>query len=279
MVLVPVGGEGRLWALMVDMGRSWDALVRRHAPDDDTRERLLDNRLYRTLTQRFVQSHDYIALDHLVDLVDEDRFDLVVIDTPPSSHVLDVLDAPDRMVEFFGSRLLTWLTAPYRSRMVMASAKPFLAVAERLLGGQFLAEVTEFFWLFSSLQPDFVERAALVRQRLDDPSTHYVVVQTAEPKEAEQAESLVDALLRRGHRLSLRVVNRVLPASVATLGAADIGVLSSTSSQSAVADLVRAASAERELLSTIDGHQPVQTVAWSAESLQGVDDLVRLLDD
>jgi anion-transporting ArsA/GET3 family ATPase len=110
-VLVPVGdGAGRLWVLMVDMAKSWDELVVGHAPDPDVSSRLLENALYRTLTRRFVQSHDYIALDHLVTLADQDRYDLVIVDTPPSGHALDLLDAPGRMIEFFESRLLRWLT-------------------------------------------------------------------------------------------------------------------------------------------------------------------------
>ncbi len=215
-VLVPLpsgrGGRspGRLWALMVDMAQSWDRLVDRHAPDEETKEALLTNRLYQTLTRRFAQSHDYIALDHLVDLVEEDEYELIIIDTPPSVHAMDVLDAPDRMIEFFGSRLLRWLTAPYRSKLVMVTAKPFLAVAERLLGGEFLAEVTEFFWRFSSLQPDFVRRANVVKARMQDPSTHYVIVRTLEDGPAAQAAMLDAELGHRGHRPSLWLSNRVV---------------------------------------------------------------------
>ncbi len=203
-------GTGRLWALMVDMSQSWDRLVERHAPNQETMEALLTNRLYRTLTTRFAQSHDYIALDHLVDLVEEERYELIVIDTPPSVHAMDVLDAPDRMIEFFGSRLLRWLTAPYRSRVVMLTAKPFLAVSERLLGGEFLAEVTEFFWRFSSLQPDFVRRANVVKERMQDPNTNYVVVRALEDGPAEQAAILGSELQRRGHDPSLWITNRVV---------------------------------------------------------------------
>ncbi len=215
-VLVPLHPDtagkstGRLWALMVDMAQSWDRLVDRHAPDEETKEALLSNRLYQTLTRRFAQSHDYIALDHLVDLVEEDEYELIIIDTPPSVHAMDVLDAPDRMIEFFGSRLLRWLTAPYRSRLVMVTAKPFLAVAERLLGGEFLAEVTEFFWRFSSLQPDFVRRANVVKARMQDPSTHYVIVRTLEDGPAAQAAMLDAELGHRGHRPSLWLSNRVV---------------------------------------------------------------------
>lgn len=209
-VLVPVPGDGRLWAMMVDMTKSWDALVQRHAPDEQTATALLQNRLYQMLTRRFAQSHDYIALDHLVDLADDDRFDLVIIDTPPSVHALDILDAPNRMVDFFGSRLLKWVTAPYRSRVVGATAKPFLAIAERLLGGEFLAEVAEFFWLFSTLQPDFVRRANVVTKQMHDPKTSYVGVRILEDGPAAQSATLATELVKRGHHCSLWLNNRVI---------------------------------------------------------------------
>ena len=181
-VLVPTGpGPGRLWALMVDMSRSWDELVRRHGPGGADTEALLANPLYRSLTTRFIQSHDYIALDLMCDLADDDRYDLVVIDTPPSSHAIDVLDAPGRMVEFFDSRLLRWLIAPYRSKVAQVTARPFLAVAERVLGQRFLASIAEFFWLFAQLRPSLVRRAQEVRRRLDDAGTAYVVVATSDP--------------------------------------------------------------------------------------------------
>ncbi len=271
-ILVPVGeGDGRLWAQMIDMEQSWDRLVERHSPDVETADALLSNRLYRTLTQRFVQSHDYIALDHLVDLADHDEFDLVVIDTPPSVHALDVLDAPERMLEFFGSRLLRWLTAPYRSRVVRVAAKPFLVVAERLLGGPFLEEIADFFWLFSMLQPEFVERARSIERRLSSDRTKYVVVQTSESGPSAQAASLIDELAVRGHEPSLRLVNRVLEPAIRELTLDD--TLPEDLRQ-ALSQVVAEASGQAAL-TDLDG---VQRVPWSKAPVGDVEGLIALLD-
>ncbi|MEM7341671.1 MAG: ArsA family ATPase [Actinomycetota bacterium] len=208
-VLVPVGpGDGRLWAVMVDMASSWDALVTRFAEDPADRDALFDNSLYRTLTTRFVQSHDYIALDHLCELTDDERYDLVIVDTPPSGHALDILDAPGRMLEFFDSRLLRWLTASYRTRLAAVTARPFLAVAERLLGGQFLSDVAEFFWLLSRLQPGLVARSQQVQATLDDPATHVALVTSAETPALAQTDALRAALVDRGRAPALLVHNR-----------------------------------------------------------------------
>lgn len=210
-ILVPVGERGRMWALMVDMARGWDRVVEATAPDRATVDRLFENRLYRTLTRRFIQSHDYIALDHLLTIDDDDRQDLVIIDTPPSRHAIDLIDAPGRMIEFFDSRLLRWLTAGAASGIGGAAARPFLAVAERLLGGRFLTEIVEFFTLFSRLRPAFVERSRRVEARLQAPDTSYVAVTTTDPPVVQGSEELIAGLGRRDRRPSLLVVNRLLP--------------------------------------------------------------------
>ena len=205
-----------LWVYAVDMERSWDEMVERTAPDPATAASLLANRLYRTLTTRFVQSHDYVALDHLVDLASDDRYDLVVIDTPPSSHVLDILDAPERMIGFFDSWLLKWLTAPYRSRLGQLAARPFLMVADRVLGGAFVREMADFFWTFSRLRPGFVRRVRVVEARLADPATATVGVQTPEATPRARMAELTVELERRGNPVDLVITNRaVSPAAAA----------------------------------------------------------------
>lgn len=276
-VLVPTGdGPGRMWALMLDMSTSWDDLVDRSAPDEKTRRALLSNRLYRTLTQRFVQSHDYIALDHLVDAADDDRYDLVIVDTPPSVHALDILDAPDRMREFFGSRLLRWLIAPYGTRIVQLAAKPFLSVAERLLGGPFLSEISEFFWLFSRLQEPFLARTEIVRRRLHDSSTRYVVVQTPEPIPSHRATELAAELRRRHHAPSLRFVNRALAPEIADLKPEDLSRIEDADLLDAVTALVDAAKRQSRVATAEDPDVPVRIVKL-AGAIDDVDSLADLL--
>lgn len=274
-MLVPIGdGDGRLWARMIDMSSSWDQIVERTAPDAETKNALLRNRLYRTLTQRFVQSHDYIALDHLVDLAADRRYDLVVVDTPPSVHALDILDAPDKMAEFFGSRLLRWLIAPYGNRVVQTAAKPFLSVAERLLGGPFLSEITEFFWLFSKLQDEFADRLDVVRRQLDDPSTKYLVVHTPEAIPTQRADALIAELGRRGHAASLRLINRALDRDLADIDDR-LSEITDLDLRAAVADI--SAAAARQLVNG-EGDVPAFYVGNSDVPIGNVDILANLLD-
>ena len=161
--------RGELWAAMLDTKAGWDELIRRHAPDAKVRESVLANPLYQNITSRFVHSHDYLAMDQLHELHASGRFDLIIVDTPPSRNALDILDAPGRMKEFFGSRLLKWLTLPYRSRLFTAASRPFYQVADRVLGSRFLQDIAEFFILFQAMEPGFVAHARDVERVLVDP--------------------------------------------------------------------------------------------------------------
>ncbi|MGD0378509.1 MAG: ArsA-related P-loop ATPase [Acidimicrobiales bacterium] len=203
---------GELWAAMLDTKESWDSLIRLHAPDARTRDEILSNPLYRNISARFVQSHDYIAMERLFEIHAEGTYDLIVVDTPPTRNALDFLDAPERMAEFFSSRLLRWLIVPYRSRLVNFASKPFYQVADRILGTQFLGDVAEFFILFQSMYDGFVERARAVHRLMADRRTSFIVVSTLEAVPLREAEFFAQSLKDRRLHLGAIVLNKVLPA-------------------------------------------------------------------
>jgi anion-transporting ArsA/GET3 family ATPase len=214
------GGHPRtpgLWAAMLDTKQSWDDLVLRHARDEETAYRILENRLYHNITARFVQSHDYIAMERLHEIHAEGGYDLIVVDTPPSRNALDFLEAPERMADFFGSRLLRWLTMPYRvggkrgARMVNLASRPFYQVADRLLGGQFLEDIAEFFLNFQTMYDGFVKRARSVEALLHDRRTTFVVVSTLEAAPLREAEFFISELSARKLHLGAVVLNKTLP--------------------------------------------------------------------
>ena len=131
--------RGELWAAMLDTKESWDSLIRQHAPDEQTRDEILANPLYQNIAGRFVQSHDYIAMERLYEIHSAGEYDLIVVDTPPTRNALDFLDAPERLADFFSSRLLRWLIVPYRSKLINVATKPFYQISDRILGTEFMA--------------------------------------------------------------------------------------------------------------------------------------------
>jgi anion-transporting ArsA/GET3 family ATPase len=212
--------RGELWAEMLDTKWSWDRLVTHHAPDPVTAQRILDNPLYQNISGRFVQSHDYIAVDRLYELHSQGAYDLIVVDTPPTRNAIDFLLAPERMADFFSSRLLRLLTVPYRSRFADIASRPFYHVADRILGSQFLEDIAEFFILFQTLSEGFVARAEEVQRLLADRRTTFVVVSTLETVPVREAETFMGLLPAKGFHLGALVLNRALPAFLLSPGLA-----------------------------------------------------------
>ncbi len=203
--------RGELWAAMLDTKESWDALIRQHAPDEATRDEILANPLYQNITGRFVQSHDYIAMERLYEIHSTGEYDLIVVDTPPTRNALDFLDAPERLADFFSSRLLRWLTAPARSRLVNLATRPFYQIADRILGTEFLSDIAEFFLLFQTMYDGFVERSQAVSRLLSNPRTTFMVVSTLEAAPLREAEFFAEELVARKLDLGAIVLNKVLP--------------------------------------------------------------------
>ena len=211
--------KGELWAAMLDTKASWDALVRRHSRNRRDADAILANPLYRNITGRFARSHEYIAMERLYELHAEGRYDLLVVDTPPALEALDFVDAPQMMADFFSSRLLRWLTAPLRSRVLGVASRPFSQIGDRILGTQFLEDVGRFFLLLEGMHEGFVDRARQVSALLRTEQTTFMIVTTPEAVPVKEAERFVDSLRSRSMHLGLLVANRVLPGELLDPGA------------------------------------------------------------
>ncbi len=251
--------RGELWAAMLDTKAGWDDLIRRHAPDPATRDAVLNNPLYQNITSRFVHSHDYLAMEQLHEFHATGDYDLVVVDTPPSRNALSVLDAPSRMVEFFGSRLLRWLTVPYRSRLFTVASKPFYQVADRVLGSRFLRDIADFFVLFQAMEKGFVKRARAVEALLGDPRSTFIVATTLEAAPAHEAAFLARNVVDRDYHLGAVIANRVLPSALTRRGA-------STSAKR----LAEAAAADEKLVAGLAETLSVNGAAVDADVLRDV---------
>jgi anion-transporting ArsA/GET3 family ATPase len=254
-------GRGSLHVAMIDTKVSWDALIDRHAPTPEIRDRVLANPLYRNLTERFVHSHDYIAMERLYAEFTSGNYDVIVVDTPPSRNALDVLDAPRRMREFFGSRLLKLLTTATSTGVLSLASRPFFQVADRILGQRFLGDITEFFTLLRSMESGFVTRATDVERTLQDEHTAFVVVTTLETAPLYEAQFLLAELTKRKFGLRGVVANRVIDRAVVSAARDAANRLGVVTEDSAVV---------RELTTLVAGARPTDVQRVMAGALERV---------
>jgi anion-transporting ArsA/GET3 family ATPase len=170
--------KGELWAMMLDAKATFDELVARQAPDEESRDRVLDNRIYQQISSALAGSQEYMAMEKLFELHTEGRFDLLVLDTPPTRNALDFLDAPRRLTQFIEGRSLRVFMKPtgLAARVAGRGASVALSVFKRIVGFDLLADLAEFFNAFSGMVDGFQARAKRVNSLLADRHTCFLVV-------------------------------------------------------------------------------------------------------
>jgi anion-transporting ArsA/GET3 family ATPase len=210
---VPDGGE--LWAMMLDMKRTFDDLVERFAESPEARDRILGNPIYQHVSDALAGSVEYSAMEKVYELSETGRYDLIVVDTPPAQHALDFLEAPDRLLEFLDSRVVQVLIHPafaagrFGFRLFQRGTRRVLQVLERLSGIGFLTDISEFLLAFEGMAEGFRDRARRVRGLLLGPEASFILV--AGPGRASVAQSLdfLDRLEAFEVPLAGVLVNRV----------------------------------------------------------------------
>ena len=196
--------RGELWAMMLDAKATFDELVRKHAPDAETRDRILSNRIYRQLSGALAGSQEYMAMEKLFELHATGQFDVLVLDTPPSRNALDFLDAPKRLTQFIEGRGMQMFMKPtgFATKMVGRGSSMALGVLKKIVGIDLLSDLSEFFQAFSSMVGGFQERAKRVNELLADPRTTFLIVCGPQGEPIEEAvyfhRKLVEAKLPVG---------------------------------------------------------------------------------
>jgi anion-transporting ArsA/GET3 family ATPase len=170
--------KGELWAMMLDAKATFDELIARQAPDEESRDRVLENRIYQQISKSLAGSQEYMAMEKLFELHSEGEFDLLVLDTPPTRNALDFLDAPKRLTQFIEGRSMKMFMKPtgLAAKVAGRGTSVVLGVLKRILGFDLLSDLAEFFNAFSGMVEGFQARAKRVNKLLADPGTCFLVV-------------------------------------------------------------------------------------------------------
>ena len=254
---------GELHAMMLDMRRTFDDMVLAHASEERAAA-ILDNPFYQTISSSFSGTQEYMAMEKLGQLAASGRWDLIVVDTPPSRSALDFLDAPQRLSSFLDGRMIRLLSAPARAgswgvrRVVGTGFGLFARAVSAIIGGKLLADASAFVQAFDTMFGGFRERARKTYELLRAPGTAFVVVATPEPDALREAAYFVDRLAGERMPLAGLVLNRThpvfadLPAARAETAAEELEQSGSAPLAAAVlrlhADRVTAGQREQRLL-------------------------------
>jgi anion-transporting ArsA/GET3 family ATPase len=208
---IELDAPGELWAMMLDAKTTFDEIVRKHAPDAGTRDAVLSNRIYKELSTAVAGSQEYMAMEKLHELHEEGRYDLLVLDTPPTRNALDFLDAPDRLSRFIDSRSLQFFLAPSRTGLKIFSRGTGLlfSVLKRITGVDLLQDLSDFFSSFGDMAQGFRERAKAVKQLLADDRTTFLLVTSPANDAVEEAKFFRDKLEEAGMPFGAVIVNRM----------------------------------------------------------------------
>ena len=210
-----VPAEGRLSAMMLDMKRTLDDLVERFAEDAVARDRILENPIYQHASDALSGSAEYSAMEKVFELCEREDLDLIVLDTPPSQHALDFLEAPQRLLEFLDSRLVQLLLHPafaagrFGFRLFQRSAHQVLKTLERVSGISFLEDISEFLLAFEGMSEGFRARAGRVQALLFGPESAFVLAAGPADESVADAMTFLDRLEDSGAAVAGVVVNRV----------------------------------------------------------------------
>ena len=206
-------GGGELWALMLDAASTFDRLVREQTTNAKQADAILENPVYRAISGSLAGAQEYMAIERLHQLHTSGEWDLVIVDTPPSRHAIDLLEAPDRLIGFLSHPVFRTLTAGQRAfaRVTNAAASMFLWAVRRLAGPQIVEDTVEFFRSLANIEPGLRQRAKEVSELLRSESASFVVVSSPRAEAIGEAEHLVGALRDGGFPFGGVVVNLIHP--------------------------------------------------------------------
>jgi anion-transporting ArsA/GET3 family ATPase len=204
---------GELWALMLDTKLTFDDLVARYSGTKEQARVILGNRLYRNIAGALSGTQEYMAMEKLYELHDEGRFDLIVVDTPPTRNALDFLDAPRRLTRFLDNHIFRMLTAPARNYLKVAGVvtQAFLRTVAKVVGADVVRDAMDFFTAFQGMEQGFRDRAQRVLELLSEPSTAFVLVAAPRRDAIDEALYFAERLAESEISVEALVVNRLHP--------------------------------------------------------------------
>ncbi len=207
--------NGSLYAMMLDTKRTFDRLIEKYAKSESEAQSILNNRLYQHMSNMIAGSQEYMAMERLYEIYEENKYDLIVLDTPPTRHALDFLEAPRRMINMTQNSLLKWFLKPglFAGKMgwglLQKGAEKILSVLDQLAGLSFLQELSEMISLMGNMLGGFQERAQGVYDLLHSDFCGFLLISSPSRVSIEDAQFFYEKIQEEKLPFVGFIVNRV----------------------------------------------------------------------
>ncbi|MEZ0392972.1 MAG: ArsA family ATPase [Pseudobdellovibrionaceae bacterium] len=209
--------KGNLSAAVINAKKIFDDFVMKASIKEERAKKILNNKLYVQLSTTLSGSQEFTALEKLYSSVESGLYDLIVLDTPPTKHAIDFLEAPQKLSSLFSEKISQWFREPIGGRkgflktLLQTGTKQVLKALELLTGSEFMQELADFFQSIQQWQGQLEKRIADTHRLLIDPQTHFVLVTSFDEAKLKEAEFFSREIRKSGYQLSGVIINRAYP--------------------------------------------------------------------
>jgi len=203
---------GQLDAVMLDASATFNELIEKYAKDGRQATEILENRLYINLTSSLSGTQEYMAGEKLFEIYDSGEYDLIVVDTPPSRHAIDFLDAPDRLFSFLDNKIFRLITNQNRYlKAVSLATQLLLKTIAKVAGAEIVEDAVAFFRAFDGMEEGFRQRAAAIAQLFKSDGSAFILISAPQRESVHDTKFFSAALQKRSYKMDALVLNKLLP--------------------------------------------------------------------
>ena len=207
--------DGEMWAMMLDTKRTFDRLVEKYSATQETKDRIFKNKLYQHMSSMLAGTQEYMAMERLYEIHQENLYDVIIVDTPPMQNALDFLNSPEKMMNMINNSMLHLLLKPTMSlgktslNFIKKGSQQILKLFDRITGFAFMQDLSEMLIAFEGLLSGFESRASQVHSLLENKCSQFVLVCTTHENSVDEAKDFQQKVLKDHYTLSNIIANRV----------------------------------------------------------------------
>ncbi|MFH1727232.1 MAG: ArsA-related P-loop ATPase [Pseudomonadota bacterium] len=207
--------NGELSALMPDTKTIFDKLVNKYAPNKNIATRIMSNQFYEHISTTLAGSHEYMCVEKLYEVISQNKYDTIILDTPPSNNVMAFLEAPKRMVDFCNDTIFKWFVRPYKIigrssfKLIKKSSDVAISLLQKLTGVEFLMDLSEFFFNFNEMYKGIRQRASDVNELIFSDDVTYFIVSGSDAEQLNETKRFINDLGKNKIKISGIFFNKI----------------------------------------------------------------------